>query len=85
MVQYLIFINILAFILCCFDKYLAVKRKYRISEKILLGICLIGGIFGFFIGTKMVRHKTKDKKFLIMYPILIIWLFIIIFFYDKII
>ena len=85
MTNYLILINLIAFILCCFDKYLAIKRKFRISEKILLGSCLLGGIFGFYIGTKVVRHKTKDKKFLIMYPLLLIWIFIIIFLYDKMI
>lgn len=86
MIKYLIIMNLIALILCCFDKYLAIKRKYRISEKILLGICLIGGVFGFSIASRIVRHKTKDKKFLlIMYPILVVWIFIIIFFYDKII
>lgn len=85
MVKYMVFINILGFIVCCFDKILAIKKKFRISEKLLIAICLIGGIFGFYLGTKLARHKTKDKKFLIMYPILLIWIFIIIYLYGKII
>lgn len=85
MVNYLIVINLIAFMMCCFDKYLAIKRKYRISEKLLLGISVIGGVFGFYIASRIVRHKTKDKKFLIIYPVLILWIFIIVFFYDKII
>lgn len=85
MVNYLIIINLIAFVACCFDKYLAIRKKYRISEKLLLGISIIGGVFGFYIASRLVRHKTKDKKFLIIYPVLIVWIFIIIFFYDKII
>ena len=85
MVNYLIIINLIAFVTCCFDKYLAIRKKYRISEKLLLGISIIGGVFGFYIASRLVRHKTKDKKFLIIYPVLIVWIFIIIFFYDKII
>jgi len=77
MSTYLILINIIGFILCVFDKILAILHRYRISEKILLGICFLGGVFGFFIASHLVRHKTRDKKFLIvMYPILIFWLII---------
>lgn len=78
MTYYLIFINVLGLIICIFDKYLAKRGKYRISEKLLLSICLIGGIFGFIIASRVVRHKTKDKKFLtFMYPMLIVWILIL--------
>jgi len=77
--NFLLFINITSFFICGFDKYLAKNKKYRVSEKILLGMCFIGGIFGFYLGSKIFRHKTKDKKFIIfMYPILIFWIFILI-------
>jgi len=79
-IVFLIFVNITSFFICLFDKYLAKKRKFRISEKIIIGINLIGGIFGFFIASRIFKHKTKDKKFrFCTYPILFIW--IIIFFY----
>ena len=80
MINYFIIINILAFIICYFDKHLAIKKKFRISEKNLLGICLAGGVFGFFISSKVFRHKTKDKKFLFYYkPILIFWILVLIY------
>lgn len=64
-------------IVCLYDKFLAKKKKYRISEKLLLGICAIGGVFGFYIISRIIHHKNRDKKFLLfMYPILIAWLFI---------
>ncbi len=73
--DYLVFINVLASVTCLFDKYLAKRKKYRISEKILLSMCAIGGVYGFYIVSRIIRHKTRDKKFLIfLYPILIIWL-----------
>ncbi|MBQ7104996.1 MAG: DUF1294 domain-containing protein [Bacilli bacterium] len=77
---FLLTINIISFFLCVFDKYLAIKKKYRISEKILLGSCLIGGVFGFFIASRIIRHKTKDKIFKIFfYPILFLWIIILIY------
>lgn len=77
---FLLFINITSFFLCFFDKQLAIKRKYRISEKILLGTCLIGGVFGFLISSRVFRHKTKHKKLLrIVYFMSIIWFMILVY------
>lgn len=78
MINYLTIINIIAFILCFFDKRLAQKRKTRISEKILLLLCILGGVFGFLIASRIFHHKTKDLKFKIfMYPTLFIWIIIL--------
>ncbi len=77
MSTYLVFINIIGLTLCLFDKILAILHRYRISEKILLGICFLGGVFGFFFASHLFHHKTHDKKFLmVMYPILVFWLII---------
>jgi len=79
LIKYFIFINILGFITCIIDKYFAIKNKYRISEKILILISFLGGVFGFVIGMHLVRHKTKKITFNIpIYIILIIWIFIIV-------
>lgn len=78
--MFLLFINIISFFACYIDKNLAKKRKFRISEKILLGLSLTGGAFGFLISSRIFRHKTKDKKFLFYFkPILIFWIFILIY------
>lgn len=79
LIRYLVFINILGFILCVVDKYFAIKKKYRISEKIIILNSLLGGVFGFVIGMHLVRHKTKKKTFYIpIYIILIIWIIFIV-------
>lgn len=80
MINYLLFLNLLGAVSCAFDKYLATFKKYRISEKILLGICFLGGVFGFYIMSRLIRHKTKDKKFLLfLYPIFFFWIFVLIY------
>lgn len=43
---YYLFINILSFILFGIDKRLAVKHKWRISEKTLLFSFILGGFIG---------------------------------------
>jgi uncharacterized membrane protein YsdA (DUF1294 family) len=61
-----------------YDKNLAQRRKYRISEKILIFLSVLGGFIGFLLASKIFRHKTKDKKLLtIIYLTTIIWFFII--------
>ena len=63
LINYLISINIIAFVLCLIDKIKAIKGWYRISEGCLLFISIIGGCFGMFLGMRLFRHKTKKTKF----------------------
>ncbi len=69
---YLIFINILSFILMGWDKYCAIKNKWRIREKTLLGLSIIGGGIGIYLGMKTFRHKTQKPIFQILVPITVI-------------
>ncbi len=69
---YLAIINVVAFIVWCTDKYLAVKQKYRISEKALFLWALAGGSLGSLCAMHMVRHKTKHLYFVIGIPIILI-------------
>lgn len=76
---YLIIINIIAFIICFMDKHRAKKHKYRIPEKVLLFVSLIGGCFGFYLGMILFNHKTKKIKFYIAVPIIsATWILLII-------
>lgn len=69
---YIIIINILAFILMGWDKYCSIKNYWRISENNLIGIALLGGAPGSFLGMLIFHHKTKKNKFKILIPIFII-------------
>ena len=72
--DYLLIINVLSFIMCILDKFFAIKKKYRISEKLLMLVSALGGVFGMVIGMHLVRHKTIKKSFNIpIYILFIIW------------
>ena len=62
-VIYLIIINLIAFALYGTDKSKAKRGKWRISEKTLIGIALIGGSVGAFLGMHAFRHKTRRWYF----------------------
>jgi len=79
MIYYLLIINIITFIIYEIDKYKSIKHKYRISEKTLIILAILGGSVGAFIGMIVFHHKTKKKKFIITIPIiLLIWVYILI-------
>ncbi len=63
------------------DKYFAKKNMYRISEKNLFLIAIIGGSIGSIIGMHKFRHKTKHKQFTVGLPVI---LFIQVFILNSI-
>lgn len=79
---YLLSINIISIIVTVYDKHCAKHHKWRIPEYTLLILGFFGGALAMFICMKLIRHKTKKKKFMVMLPIFIclqtaffIWLF----------
>lgn len=58
---YLLLISFIAFCLYHSDKKKAGKGKWRIPEKVLLGIALLGGAFGSYPAMLIFRHKTKSE------------------------
>lgn len=68
---YLLLINALSFLLMLIDKIKAVKNRWRIPEKTLLGVCAIGGSLGGLLGMKMFRHKTLHPQFSIGIPVML--------------
>lgn len=65
---YLLIVNALAFSLMLMDKQKAVKNRWRIPEKVLLGSAVLGGSFGCLLGMYTARHKTKHLKFSLGVP-----------------
>lgn len=66
MLYYLIFVAIMScitFTVYGIDKFKAVRRSYRISEKALLSLSAFGGCFGGLIAMLVFRHKTKHWYF----------------------
>ena len=75
---YLLGINLLCFILMYIDKRKAMYDRWRIPEKILITIGLLGGSIGGIIGMYTFRHKTQKIKFFLGYPAILIFEIVII-------
>lgn len=71
--------NVLLSYLMYRDKQKARKRKYRIPEKYLLLLGILGGGLGGILGMQLFRHKTKHTYFYLVYILGIsIWVWILI-------
>lgn len=66
---YFALINITASLMAAIDKGRAVKGKWRISEKSLMLVGLMGGAAGEFLTLKAIHHKTKHAKFMVGLPL----------------
>lgn len=69
---YLLIINFIGFIIMLIDKQRAVHKEWRIPEKNLIGISIIGGAVGMLLGMSVFRHKTKHIKFTFGVPFILI-------------
>lgn len=65
---YLASINIIAFLMYGVDKWNAKHELRRIPEKTLLGLAVVGGSVGAYVGMQLFRHKTRKPKFYIGIP-----------------
>ena len=65
-------LNLLAFLLCGIDKWKAKKGRWRIPEKTLFGLALVGGSIGGILGMKVFRHKTKHNSFKFGFPAILL-------------
>ena len=71
LLNYLVIINIIAFIVYGIDKLKAKRGKWRITETTLLLLAIIGGSIGAWCGVKVWHHKTLHKKFRYGIPLII--------------
>ena len=71
-ISYIIVLSLIGFSSMGIDKWKATHHKYRISEKNLLLIAMLGGSIGSLIGMKCFHHKTLHKKFSIGVPMILL-------------
>lgn len=71
-----VILNIMSLALFGADKRKARREQYRIRESTLL-ISGFFGPFGALAGIKLFRHKTKKRKFKVIYLFLILHLILI--------
>ena len=63
LILYLAGINLVTFAMFAWDKYSAIKGQWRIPEKTLLMLALVGGTPGAIIAQQRLRHKTRKQPF----------------------
>ena len=71
LIIYLVLVNAAAFFLMLADKQKAKKGAWRIPERTLIGIAVIGGSIGAIAGMNLFRHKTRHLKFSIGLPVIL--------------
>lgn len=68
----IIIINIITFLVYGEDKRRARKNKWRIPEKTLLLLALLGGAPGALAGMQVFRHKARKNLFRIGVPCILV-------------
>ena len=75
--------NILGYLSMWSDKRRAIRGKYRISEKTLFIIAILGGSIGSILGMQKFRHKTKHWYFKYGMPfVLIVQIVLVVVIYN---
>lgn len=68
---YLFLINAAGFLIMLIDKQKARKNRWRIPERVLIGIATVGGSLGIMAGMRIFRHKTRHEKFTVGVPVIL--------------
>ena len=69
---YLVVMNVLGVAVMWSDKRRARLHRWRIPEKVLFGVSLLGGSAGTWAGMYLFRHKTKHWYFVVGIPLIIL-------------
>lgn len=79
MIYYYIIINLISFVLYGIDKRKAISHQYRISEKTLFLLSLLGGVFASLLGMFLFHHKIRKPMFYFVHFISLLIHFYIIY------
>ena len=80
LLEYLLLINIITYFIYAADKTKARQNKWRIPERTLILLALLGGSPAALLAMKHYHHKTRHLKFKLGIPIILIIHIIITFF-----
>ena len=69
---YLVVMNVLGVAVRWSDKRRARLHRWRIPEKVLFGVSLLGGSAGTWAGMYLFRHKTKHWYFVVGMPLILV-------------
>lgn len=71
-IAYLVILNLIGIIVMGADKSRAKRKAWRIPEKSLFLVSILGGSIGTWAGMYLFRHKTKHWYFVIGMPLILI-------------
>ena len=69
---YLAAISLFTSLITVADKLKAKKGSFRVPEKILLLLAVFGGSVAEYFTMRLIRHKTRHRKFMTGLPVIII-------------
>lgn len=81
---YLLEINVVALLLSAIDKACARKAIWRVSEVTLLLSAVLGGSVGLLLGILLFRHKTKQNRFRIGVPLILLGQLVLVYFLRNV-
>lgn len=73
LITYLAFISLVTIIATCLDKFFASRDMFRISEKTLIILALLGGSIAEYTTMRIIRHKTLHRKFMLGLPLILLF------------
>lgn len=63
-IYYLILVNLAGAAVTLLDKWKARRHRWRVPEKTLFLLCLLGGCPGTYLAMRLCRHKTLHRRFM---------------------
>ena len=72
LLSYIMVMSLIAFAAFGLDKYKAKANRWRIRERTLFLLAILGGGIGAFLGMRVFRHKTMHRQFVIGIPAIMI-------------
>ncbi len=69
---YIAVMSLIAFAAFGLDKFKAKTNRWRIRERTLFLLAILGGGIGAFLGMQVFRHKTQHRQFVIGIPAIMI-------------
>ena len=78
----ILIINILSYLTMIVDKLKSIYQWWRISERVLWILAILGGVFGIWLGMQWpMYHKAGKREFRIWIPVIgNVWIIILIYF-----
>ena len=69
---YLFIINVVSIMAVCTDKSAARNGEQRVSESSFWVLAVAGGSLGMYLVMRLIRHKTRKKKFMVGIPLILL-------------